>query len=182
MPDASHRECCSDAGVRGDGSAEAVAIRAAVRSLELRSDDQLRPAAAVTSDRLCAPETQMQEESMRKVIVFCLAVCALSLSAATATKKKSTMKAPNLMVTTPGAMKWGDAPPFLEKGAQAAVLQGDPSKAGYFALRLRLPDRYRIAPHWHPTEERLTVISGTFHLAMGDSFDTSAGSAMTQGS
>jgi len=120
---------------------------------------------------------------MRKVIVLCLAVCALSLSAATATKKKSTMKAAEPMVATmPAAMKWGDAPPFLEKGAQATVLQGDPSKAGFFALRLRLPDRYRIAPHWHPTEERLTVISGTFHLAMGDSFDTSAGSAMTQGS
>ncbi len=119
---------------------------------------------------------------MRKLIVVCLAVCAVSLSAATATKKKSTMKVPNLMVMTPEAMKWGDAPPFLEKGAHAVVLQGDPSKAGIFALRLRLPDGYRIAPHWHPTEERLTVISGTFHLAMGDSFDTSAGSAMSQGS
>ncbi len=115
---------------------------------------------------------------MRKVIVLCLAVCAVSISAATATKKKSTMKAAEPMIaTTPEAMKWGDAPPFLEKGAQAVVLQGDPSKAGFFALRLRLPDGYRIAAHWHPTEERLTVISGTFHLAMGDSFDTSAGSA-----
>jgi hypothetical protein len=119
---------------------------------------------------------------MRKLIAICLAVFAVSVSAATATKKKPAMKAADHMVMTPDAMKWGDAPPFLEKGAQIVVLQGDPSKPGVFALRLRLPDGYRIAPHWHPTEERLTVISGTFNLAMGNSFDTSAGSAMSQGS
>ncbi len=58
--------------------------------------------------------------------------------------------------------KWGDAPPSLQKGAKIAVLEGDPSKKGIFVLRLRMPDGYQIAPHWHPTRERITVLSGTF--------------------
>jgi quercetin dioxygenase-like cupin family protein len=36
-----------------------------------------------------------------------------------------------------------------------------------------LPDNYKIAPHYHPTAERITVLSGTLQLAEGDSFDTS---------
>ena len=36
---------------------------------------------------------------------------------------------------------------------------------------------YRIGPHWHPTRERITVISGTFNLGMGDTFDPAKVSA-----
>ena len=46
-------------------------------------------------------------------------------------------------------IKWGEAPPDLPKGAQIAVLHGDPSKAGQFTVRLKMPDGYKIPPHWH---------------------------------
>ncbi len=53
-----------------------------------------------------------------------------------------------------------------------AVLQGDPSVPGaLFTVRLRLPDRYVLPPHWHPTDEHLTVISGKFLVGLGDTFD-----------
>jgi hypothetical protein len=71
-------------------------------------------------------------------------------------------------------LKWGPAPPGLPAGAKTAVLSGDPSQAGPFVLRAALPAGYRIAPHWHPTDENLTVISGTFSLGMGDKFDEKA--------
>ena len=45
-----------------------------------------------------------------------------------------------------------------------------------------MPDGYRIMPHWHPTTENVTVISGTFHLGMGEKFDDTAGSEMPPGS
>ena len=68
---------------------------------------------------------------------------------------------------TPPALEWGAAPPVFEPGAQMAVLQGDPSKAGEeFTVRLRLPNGYKIAPHTHPTTENITVIEGTF-LGLG---------------
>src|SRR5262249_11816926 len=62
-----------------------------------------------------------------------------------------------------------------------AVLEGNPTKEGPFVIRLKLPDGYRIAPHTHPKPERLTIISGTFHLGMGEVFDTSKGMEMPAG-
>ena len=63
-----------------------------------------------------------------------------------------------------------------------AVLDGDPNKEGPFTIRLQSPDGYKVAPHTHPTTERITVISGTFHLGMGDNFDEGAGREMGAGS
>ena len=73
----------------------------------------------------------------------------------------------SLMVAATG-LTWGDAPPVLPAGAKMAVVSGDPGKAGLFAIRLQLPAGYNIAPHWHPTDEHVTVLSGTFGLGMGE--------------
>ncbi|WP_247401028.1 MULTISPECIES: cupin domain-containing protein [unclassified Bradyrhizobium] len=61
-----------------------------------------------------------------------------------------------------GELKWEAAPPTLPKGADIAVLSGDPSKEGLFVLRLRMPSGYKIPAHNHPTDEGATVISGNF--------------------
>src|SRR5689334_5461925 len=72
----------------------------------------------------------------------------------------------------PQDVKWGPAPAVFEPGAQFAVIQGDPSKAGEeFTVRLRLPNGYRIKPHTHPTAENVTVLAGTFLVGMGSTFD-----------
>jgi anti-sigma factor ChrR (cupin superfamily) len=78
-------------------------------------------------------------------------------------------------------MKWLDGPPSLPKGAKIAVLEGDPSKEGPFVFRVKVPDGYRIPPHTHPKMERVTVISGTFNIGMGEKFDQSATEAMPTG-
>ncbi len=80
-----------------------------------------------------------------------------------------------------GRIAWKDGPPSLPKGAKFAVLEGDPNGEGPFVFRVKVPDGYRIPPHTHPKPERVTVISGTFHLGMGDKFDESAGRAMPTG-
>jgi quercetin dioxygenase-like cupin family protein len=54
------------------------------------------------------------------------------------------------------------------------VVSGDPGKAGPFAVRLKMPTGYKIAPHWHPTDEHVTVLSGTLALGMGEKFDKAA--------
>lgn len=68
-------------------------------------------------------------------------------------------------------LKWQDGPPSLPAGAKIAVLEGDPSKSGPFVFRVKVPDGYRIPPHTHPKPERVTIISGTFQLGMGDTFE-----------
>src|SRR5438045_1236260 len=54
----------------------------------------------------------------------------------------------------PDQIKWTDSPPSLP-GVKMAVLDGDPTKPGPFCMRLRLPDGYRVMPHWHPMTERV---------------------------
>jgi len=83
-------------------------------------------------------------------------------------------KAPAHVLVAPADLKWGDPPPVFEKGASLAVLSGDPSQAGLFVVRLKVPAGYKVAPHWHPTDEHVTVLSGTFALGMGDKIDMAA--------
>jgi hypothetical protein len=78
-------------------------------------------------------------------------------------------------------IKWQKGPLSLPKGAMIAVLEGNPDKEGPFVFRLKLPDGYRVPPHTHPKTERVTVISGTFNIGMGDRFDQKAGKAMPAG-
>jgi quercetin dioxygenase-like cupin family protein len=62
-----------------------------------------------------------------------------------------------------------------------AVVSGDPSKAAAFVIELSLPDGYMIKPHTHPTEEKVTVVSGTFMVGMGSTWAGSTLKPMTAG-
>lgn len=83
---------------------------------------------------------------------------------------------------TPGEIEWSPGPSSIPEGAQATVLYGNPSKEGVFALRLKLPDGYHIAPHFHPRPEIVTVISGTFRIGHGEKADRDASEALEPGS
>ncbi len=77
-------------------------------------------------------------------------------------------------IFTPDTMPYGAPPPFVPAGAQLAVLEGNPAgQSGDYTVRLKMPDGYRIAPHWHPQRENVTIISGVFKVGMGDRFDES---------
>ena len=76
---------------------------------------------------------------------------------------------------------WGDAPPFLPKDAKFAVVSGDPSKNGLYVIRAKLPANYKIPAHHHPTDEHVTVLSGSFHLGMGNKLDASKGKTLGPG-
>jgi len=77
------------------------------------------------------------------------------------------------VMVPPSAITFMDGPPGLPAGAQFAVVSGDPSQPQPFVIRARVPAGYRIAAHWHPTAENLTILSGTVALGMGEQFDES---------
>ena len=87
---------------------------------------------------------------------------------------------PRLSAQMP-AMKWGPAPAVFPAGAKMAVLAGDPGKAEQFTVRLDFPKGYVIPAHFHPTDEVITVISGTFQVGMGDKLDTKKMMALPSG-
>ena len=67
----------------------------------------------------------------------------------------------------------GTCPCGASGGAQVAVLLGDPSKQGLFAMRLKVPKGYSIPPHSHPRRRGHTVVSGTINLGMEETADQS---------
>ena len=117
---------------------------------------------------------------MKLMGVVCMMVSLVPGSVARAQQAAPTGEA-KMVTVAPGEIKWTDGPAALPKGAKAAVLYGDPAKQGLFIMRVRVPANYRIAPHWHPADEIVTVLSGAFFLGHGDKLDTSAGQELPAG-
>jgi quercetin dioxygenase-like cupin family protein len=82
----------------------------------------------------------------------------------------------------PAGIEWKAGPAALPLGAKMAVLEGDPTKEGPFVVRFQFPDGYHVAQHTHPKTERVTVISGTLHLATGEALDRNSAKKLPAGS
>lgn len=85
------------------------------------------------------------------------------------------------MMVTPGDLKWSDVP-SLPPGAKIAVIEGPMNEAVAFTVRIRFPANYRLPAHWHPAVERVTVLSGTFNMGVGDELDPKKTTALALGS
>jgi anti-sigma factor ChrR (cupin superfamily) len=114
------------------------------------------------------------EEAMTKVLVTAALLAALLPATAAS--------ADDHVIAPPDSLKWSAGPPALPPGAQIAIVSGDPGKEGLYVLRLKLPAGYKVPPHMHPNDENVTVISGTFNIAMGEKFDDSKGPGLKTGS
>jgi quercetin dioxygenase-like cupin family protein len=104
----------------------------------------------------------------RNQIIVALIAAALPCLTLVAQQATHDAKMAEANLYPPANIKWKDGPPSLPPGAKFAVLEGDPGKEGMFVMRVRLPDGFHIPAHTHPKPERVTVIQGTFKLAMGD--------------
>jgi quercetin dioxygenase-like cupin family protein len=114
---------------------------------------------------------------MKKLLISSSFLFSIAIVAITAQDKT----APEHKVVSPNDLQWGDAPASLPPGAKMAVLDGDPTRPGSFTIRMKAPAGYKVPPHTHPTDERLTVISGSFKIGMGDKFDEASMQEMGPG-
>lgn len=111
-----------------------------------------------------------------------LVALAAALPAHLAVSAETTM-----VMLQPDALQWGDpilpgSPiPAFEKGAKVAVLQGVPGESGPVVVRLKFPANFVISPHWHSTDEVITVLSGTLHAGMGDKLEREKSMAFPTG-
>ncbi|SDE93234.1 cupin domain-containing protein [Limimaricola pyoseonensis] len=81
----------------------------------------------------------------------------------------------------PEAVSFQPGPATLPEGAQIAVLFGSPAEEGPFVIRLKFPAGYEVPPHRHSKAENVTVVSGRFGMATGESHDKSAATPMAAG-
>ena len=94
---------------------------------------------------------------MRFALLLVAAILPLGALAAQESQSSSTQPR-QAHVFTPEHLTWGPAPAILPAGARLAVLDGDPSKAGPYTMRLSMPAGYRIPPHFHQADEHVAAL------------------------
>ena len=119
---------------------------------------------------------------MKKIIMLFSATIAAATFLFAAEQSASTSATAEHRVIKPADLKWGEMPPGLPPGGKMAVLNGVPTQAGAFTVRLKAPAGYKVMPHTHPSAERLTVISGSLKIGMGEKFDEASMQEMSPGS
>jgi anti-sigma factor ChrR (cupin superfamily) len=72
----------------------------------------------------------------------------------------------------PDQLQWKDVP-ALGPGIKLALIEGPMNEAVPFIVRIKFPAGAKVPPHWHPAIEHVTVMSGTFNIGVGDTFDDS---------
>lgn len=85
------------------------------------------------------------------------------------------------VIVSPPNLNWTAAPPALPSGTEIVVISGSPGQEGPYVLRLKFPIGTRVAPHTHPNDENVTVISGVFHVGAGETFDDSKAQMLEPG-
>ena len=111
---------------------------------------------------------------MKKLLVLAsvLAIAALQSQALATDDHHATAQA--------DALRWA-APAAYGKGAQFAVVKGDPTKEGMYVVRLKVPTGFKIPAHTHPNDENVTVLSGSFNIGTGDKLDEKKGTLIKTG-
>ena len=107
---------------------------------------------------------QRAQQTAWIVIVLIISAIAPSVSA------QSVGHTEGHRMISPGDLKWVDVP-SLPPGAKLAVIEGPLNESVPFTFRLQFPANYQIPAHWHPAVERVTVISGTLNMGIGDKLD-----------
>src|SRR5438067_4007113 len=125
---------------------------------------------------------------MNITALLCTAAASVLLSAAgpmTSPPPTSTPAAAPMadmqVVSGMTGVKWGPGNPALPAGAQMAVMTGDPTSTGFISIRAKMPAGYKVPPHFHPTDEHVTVLSGAMAFGMGDTMDAKSAKTVNRG-
>lgn len=118
----------------------------------------------------------MKRTSLFAQAAVVAAVCAgLAVSLAGQAKKDA---APSHAIVHYGDLKWTP----IMKNTDLAVVSGNPDVAGApYVLRIRCTDGTKVPAHWHPEDENVTVLKGTFLVGMGETFDETKLQTMNTG-
>lgn len=90
------------------------------------------------------------------------------------------LQADNIVVL-PKNIKWEDVLRGMPLGSQAAVIEGNPKKSGFFTLRHKIPANWVVMPHTHPADEHITVLEGSCYLGIGKEYSEEAATKLSMG-
>jgi quercetin dioxygenase-like cupin family protein len=116
--------------------------------------------------------------SNRLLVGICWVIAASAGSAVATYGQEATGKNPAHQIVRNGDLKWT---PII-KGCEIAVVEGNPdAESQPFVIRFHCADGAKTPPHWHPTDENITVLKGVFLVGTGESFDESKFKSMGPG-
>jgi quercetin dioxygenase-like cupin family protein len=127
---------------------------------------------AATARRMFAGKVSGEKIRMSKNPSKSTCVIALALVAFAAACYSQESNAADSVhkIVRSGELKWM---PII-KGCEIAVVEGNlDSESQPFVARFHCTDGAKTPPHWHPTDENITVLKGAFLIGMGESFDES---------
>lgn len=105
---------------------------------------------------------------MDRIAIMCAGVFGLAALASVVYSQEKKEAGDAHKIVHYGDLKWTP----IMKGCELAAVSGDPSAEGApFVLRIRCADGTKIPAHWHPADENLTVLKGTFLVATGEAFE-----------
>jgi len=84
------------------------------------------------------------------------------------------------VVITPDKLTW--KPNARVPGVDAADLLGQADKQGPYVQRVKFSANFKVMPHTHPEERAYTIISGTWYVGWGETFDEGKLLALPPGS
>jgi quercetin dioxygenase-like cupin family protein len=111
--------------------------------------------------------------SSRSFLAAGLLLLVLFAAGAPFARERSGGRPPGLRFL-PDQIPWKPAASTLPAGTRVALLEGDPNQTGLVTLRLRVGPGFRLPPHTHPADERVTVLSGAVRVGFGDVVDDAA--------
>jgi len=72
--------------------------------------------------------------------------------------------------------------PGAVPGVESAPIYGDQTKSERYLVQTKFPANFKVQPHSHPDERHYTVLSGTWYIGFGKTFDESKLIALPAGS
>ena len=109
----------------------------------------------------------------KTVTIIAAILCASLLLLSNGIQAKPSTKYKPLKILLPNQLNWQTSS-TLPKNVSAALLAGNPTKPGIFAIRVRLPKHFRGEPHTHPHNAYIVVLSGMLHIDMGEKFNAAS--------
>jgi hypothetical protein len=115
--------------------------------------------------------------SSHKIRRYSLIALVMATSVSLGSARVTDLNPAALAYKLPDQITWTDE----SSGAKIAVLQGDPSKPGFYIVLVRWTAHHMSRPHWHPNDRFITVLSGTWWVGTGSKFDPDSTVALPAG-
>ncbi|MGH8677400.1 MAG: cupin domain-containing protein [Burkholderiales bacterium] len=101
---------------------------------------------------------------------FSLGLAALPIAHGDIDDDMKVMMTGNFVTADPENIIWekNKSTPY---GMRIVMLYGDPTQAGPFIFRAKMPSGYKLPPHRYPDERIVTVMKGTYWSGVGERYN-----------